>query len=313
MDQEQLLKTHGALTVVRRSASLSAAVASVAFLVIYASGQTQVNTSFLPLNVGPEWKTCIRLVNREDQPISIALSAHDDYGRSLAHQSSINHLGSREVRNIEANPTIATLRGTLKLESSRTYAAAVVIESLDGQKADIVPAIRQTATDLFFPVLFAGDHRSKTVTVTNADSTPAHLDIIALAKDGSELHRTFFPLLPSLATQTFTVERLFDSQTLEQMAAVRIISDHKLAGLQTIDPPDRDLVALPALTDARRESSLPVPTSADMRGLWTKVGVFNPGLTSTSVLLKAFDSEHNSLGVFGAAILRPHETHVFFD
>jgi hypothetical protein len=67
----------------------------------------------------------------------------------------------------------------------------VVIESLDGTKLEVISAIQETSKDLIFPLLLSGDYSSKTLTVLNADSTAANLEIIALNQKGSELGRTF--------------------------------------------------------------------------------------------------------------------------
>jgi hypothetical protein len=279
MHLEQFPTGRGWIVKVRPVVILALTVGAVAALVIHASGQQQANISYVVgVEGGKDWNTTVRLTNLEEQQIEIALAAYDGHGRSLKHAHERTDLGSKRIESMEAHRIFSALSGSLKVESSSRYTAALVLESLDGNKVEIIPAIRQTSNDLVFPALFAGDDSFKKITELNAGSTAANLDIIALAKDGSELQRTFFPLLPSMGTQTSSLERLFSGQTLEELAVVRITSDKTLVGLQTIDPPEGDLVGLPALTTPRREWSLPVQTSTEMRELWTTIGVFNPGL-----------------------------------
>jgi hypothetical protein len=277
------------------------------------AGQERSKTSYLPgLDLGEQWQTTIDLGNLEEQQIRLVVSAYDRYGKSLAQGAGERYLAARATQRIEARRAFSPLSGTLKIESGGNHTAAVVIESLDGTKLEIIPAIQETSKDLVFPLLLSGDYSSKTLTVLNADSMPANLEIIALSQNGSELGRTSFPLLAPLATENLAVQRLFSSKTLEETAAVRIISGNMLAGLQTITSINGDLAGLTALTTKRQEWRFPIQTVAGSQKLWTTIGVFNAGEIPASIVVEGLDANNNSLGVLDRSTLSPAATYRFF-
>jgi pimeloyl-ACP methyl ester carboxylesterase len=273
------------------------------------AAQDPVKTSYLlNLEMGQEWQTTLHVSNLEDQQSHIALTSRDSYGGLLGHGPTEQYLASRATQSRDAQKVLPPLTAVLKIESRGNYLVAATFQSLDGKKLEIIPAIQDTSNHLVFPLLFAGDHTFKKLTVLNVESTAANLEIIAVARDGSELQRIFFPALRPMASQTFEVERLFGSQTLEEMAAVRIISDKMLAGLQTVDPPKSDLVALPALTETRREWFFPVVFRGRTDELRAIVGIFNVDQLPASVTAEAFDTDHNSLGLIDRAVISPGAT-----
>jgi hypothetical protein len=82
-------------------------------------------------------------------------------------------------------------------------------------------------------------------------------------------------------------------------------------GLQLVNPPNGDLVGLPALTSTSQAWSFPIVTTGGEIDLSISVSLFNPGKDFTAVSVKAFDTENNSLGIIEAIILLPGAVHSF--
>jgi hypothetical protein len=284
-------------------------LAIVAVTVNRSAGQGRVKTSYLlGLDLGPEWQTTLHLTNLEDQQIKIAATAYDRYGALLGRLSAERRLEQRATQSLQRE--LPPLTGTIKIESPGDHLVAATLQSLDGKKLEVIPAIRQTSKHLVFPLLYPGDHSFKKLTLLNVESGMANLEIVALAKDGAELQRTFFPMLSFMASETLDIGRLFSSETLEQLAAIRVLSDKELVGVQTVDPPGGDLVGLPALSTSGEEWQFPILATLADRELWTSVGLFNPAETPASVTVEAFDAANASLGVIDRTTVAPLATHL---
>jgi hypothetical protein len=118
------------------------------------AGQEWSDVSYLlGLNMGQQWQSGRELVNDEEQPIKLVLSAYDRYGKSLQQGTGERHLAPRATQSVETRRAFPPLSGTLNIESSGNHTAAMVIESLDGTKLEIVPAIQETSSDFVLPVL----------------------------------------------------------------------------------------------------------------------------------------------------------------
>jgi len=185
----------------------------------------------------------------------------------------------------------------------------VVFRSLDAMKSEAIPAMHRASQQLDFPPLLDGDADSKMVALFNLDSFPANLEVLAFDQTDSELGRGPLPPLAPMASHAFALKDLFSPQILAQLSTVRVISDRSMMGLQLVDPPDDDLVGLPALTSTSQNWSFAIVTRSTEVELWTAVGLFNPGAAATTVTVEAFDATNTSLGVIDGATILPGATH----
>ena len=126
---------------------------------------------------------------------------------------------------------------------------------------------------------------------------------------GAELHQTSLSPLSPMASHTVAVKDFVSAQLLEQLATILVLSDRGILGLQTVDPPDGDLVGLPALTTTSQGWFFPIVTTGGAVELWTAVGLFNPGKVSTAVTVEAFDAQNTSLGIIASTTLWPGTSH----
>jgi hypothetical protein len=91
-----------------------------------------------------------------------------------------------------------------------------------------------------------------------------------------------------MASHTFAVRDLFSGDILQQLSTVRVISDRGIVGLQLVDPPDGDLVGLPALTTTSQKWSFPLAAQSEggkLRNsyyLMFEVGVFTMIMSAKS-------------------------------
>jgi surface antigen len=246
------------------------------------------------------------LTNLGSRELRVNFAAYDEDGEFLG--ASTIRLAAQATRTLETGEVLPE-SGTLKVEAKEHLWVGAIFRTRDGTKAEVLPALGDPSRQLDFPALLPGDLSGKTITLLNPDAASASLELIALDQTGAELSRTLLPSLPPMASHTFAVQDLFSADILQQLATVRVISDRRLVGLQLVDPPDGDLVGLPALTITSREWSFPIATRGEAGELWTAVGLFNPGEVATSVTVEAFDAAHHSLGIIDSLTLLPGAAH----
>jgi surface antigen len=275
--------------------------------VAHAGREAAQSWYFLPYPArGQGWQTIVMLTNLGSRELRVNFAAYDEDGEFLG--ASTIRLAAQATRTLETGEVLPE-SGTLKVEAKEHLWVGAIFRTRDGTKAEVLPALDDPSRQLDFPALLPGDLSGKTITLLNSDSASAHLEVVALDQGGAELSRTLLPSLPPMASQTFAVRDLFSGDILQQLSTVRVISDRGIVGMQLVDPPDGDLVGLPALTVTSREWSFPIATRSEAGELWTAVGLFNPGEVATSVTVEAFDEANNSLGVIESLTLLPGATH----
>ncbi len=150
----------------------------------------------------------------------------------------------------------------------------------------------------------------ETITLLNPNTTSASVNIIALDKEGYEIDRNALPSLSSMESKTFPLIEIFGPRILKDLSTVRAVSDSNIIGLQLVDYPGVDLVGLPALTTTSKGWTFPIATKGENFGLWTKVGILNPGNDIANVTIVAFDASNNSLGIIQSQTILPGVTYV---
>jgi hypothetical protein len=275
--------------------------------VAHAGQEAAQSWYFLPYPArGQGWQTIVMLTNLGSRELRVNFAAYDEDGEFLG--ASTIRLAAQATRTLETGEVLPE-SGTLKVEAKEHLWVGAIFRTRDGTKAEVLPALGDPSRQLDFPALLPGDLSGKTITLLNPDAASASLELIALDQTGAELSRTLLPSLPPMASHTFAVRDLFSGDTLQQLSTVRVISDRGIVGLQLVEPPDGDLVGLPALTVTSREWSFPIAARSEAGELWTSVGLFNLGEVSTSVTVEAFDDANNSLGIIDGATLLPGATH----
>jgi phosphodiesterase/alkaline phosphatase D-like protein len=275
--------------------------------VAHAGREAAQSWYFLPYPArGQGWQTIVMLTNLGSRELRVNFAAYDEDGEFLG--ASTIRLAAQATRTLETGEVLPE-GGTLKVEAKEHLWVGAIFRTRDGTKAEVLPALDDPSRQLDFPALLPGDLSGKTITLLNPDAASASLELIALDQTGAELSRTLLPSLPPMASHTFAVRDLFSGDILQQLSTVRVISDRGIVGLQLVDPPDGDLVGLPALTITSQEWSFPIATQGEAGELWTSVGLFNLGEVSTSVTVEAFDDANNSLGIIDGATLLPGATH----
>src|SRR3990172_788346 len=172
---------------------------------------TGSNTLIFPLPpINEDWKTTISIINLEDKRVNIKLSSiNEEDEQSLAETFSITTLEAGETNTIE------TESRSLMIESNGSILGTALIETTDGKKSEVIPAIKEASTQLDFPTLADGDTPFKNITLLNVDSSPANIEVIALHADGHLIdHETSLTLL-SMESWTFNIGDFFSSQSLD--------------------------------------------------------------------------------------------------
>jgi hypothetical protein len=234
---------------------------------------------------GQGWQTIVMLANLGSRGLRVNLAAYDEGGEFLG--ASTIRLAAQATRTLETGEVLPE-SGTLKVEAKEHLWVGAIFRTRGGTKAEVLPALGDPSRQLDFPALLPGDLSGKTITLLNPDAASASLELIALDQKGAELSRTLLPSLPPMASHTFAVQDLFSADILQQLATVRVVSDRRLVGLQLVDPPDGDLVGLPALTITNREWSFPIATQSEggkLRNsyyLMFEVGVFTMIMSAKS-------------------------------
>src|SRR5262249_59413056 len=134
---------------------------------------------------GKDWQTTINLLNLEDQQIEPTLAAYQRDGLFLGSIPALTRLEAHATQTVEAHLGLPPGSAALKLESRGNCVGTASFKTLDGRKAEVIPAIREASQQLSFPLLLAGDYRFKQITLLNTDSASANLLVSRGNTEGS--------------------------------------------------------------------------------------------------------------------------------
>ncbi|MBI4223090.1 MAG: hypothetical protein HY607_10490 [Planctomycetes bacterium] len=283
-----------------------------------ANDQDTINNSnilyFPAINPGKDIQTTVSITNTEckckQKRANVTLTSYDKEGSQLDIVPTTSHLRASKTKTIGARIFPSDTK-SLKIESNGNLIGNTIFKTKDGTKSEVVPAIKQPASQLDFPALASYDdlYIYETITLFNPNTAPASVNIIALDKDGYEIdHDTLSPL-SSMESRDITLVDIFNGSTLKNLYTVRVVSDNDIVGFQLVDYPAVDLVGLPALTTASKAWTFPIVTKGENLKLWTKVGILNPGNDIAYFTVEAFDSSNNSLGIIYNQKLFPGATY----
>jgi hypothetical protein len=267
-------------------------------------------TLFFPdIIAGKDWKTTISVANPSSKEASISEAFFAAKGEFLESLSASLRLGPGESRQIESKRLPAEA-SWLKVAASGPVLGRLSVASSDGKKSESVPVTGRTSRVSDFPLLLQDGVKHKALALLNPSEGSAGMEIIALDENGAELAREALPELPSMENVRVLVSDVFkDDTVLENVATFRVVSDREIAGMQIENPPDTDLIGMPALTRTGAEWFLPVIKKASGAELYTTAYVFNSGKSSATVAMEAFDISQSSLGVFDRTVLLPGAIH----
>lgn len=266
---------------------------------------TNVNTSYLPIiGLGGNEHIIINFVNNDSVAIDLRVTAYSADGMSLGEVSPIIWLESGEAKDVDAE-TLPPGTASLKMESTGNIEASIHLQSADSQKSEVILFIADTSTNLEFPTLTAGDIQYKMIKLFTPDSSASQLTFEAFDNNGLLLESNNSYSLSSLQSMSIPLSTVFGKATMTSVSTVRIKSNNNIVGLQFVDIPDGDIVAIPALTTASTGWTFPISTKEADLELWTKVGILNPGDTFASINVEAFDADNKSLGIVDTLSLLP--------
>lgn len=269
---------------------------------------------FPTINSSRDWQTTVSITNVEckcnQRKANVSLTAYDKKGSQLGIVPAISHLGAGKIKTINAR-TFPSDTKSLKIESDGNLIGNTIFKTKDGTKSEVIPAIKEPASQLDFPALASYDdvYIYETITLLNPNTAPASVNIIALDKDGYEIDRDSLSPLSSMESRDITLVDIFNGSTLKNLYTVRVVSDSNITGLQLVDYPEVDLVGLPALTTTSKVWRFPIVTKGENLELWTKVGILNPGNDTAYFTVEAFDISNNSLGIIYNQKLFPGATY----
>jgi hypothetical protein len=269
------------------------------------------------LNAGEGWRTTINLLNCESNPVALRLTSYDEFGRELGVFPGLSELAGQQTLALDG-AVLVSGTATLKIETQGRIVANARLVSADGTQAEAIPALN-TARRLVFPLLPSDSLAQNRFTLLNTGAEAAYLELVALNRDGGELMRATLPPLEAMASRSVTPDEIFrgigagrvepaDGHTRRaqpEVASVRLISDQPVAGLQVIEAPRGDLLALPALAAGSRALTFYLPRADEAPELQAAVWLFNPGEQPGSVSIEAFDAENQSLGLIEQSELQP--------
>ncbi|GJQ47880.1 MAG: hypothetical protein HKUEN01_02660 [Candidatus Kuenenia stuttgartiensis] len=267
------------------------------------------------INPGKDWQTTISITNSEckckQRRVNATLTAYDKDGLSLEVIKNVIRLRANKTKTFHSQ-TLPTDAESLRVESNGSIICNAIFKTRDGTKSEVVPAIKESSRQLDFPALLSYDdlYIYKTITLLNPNTNPASIDIVALDKDGYEIDLNDLPSLSSMESKTFSLVDIFDPRILKDLSTVRVNSDSNIIGLQLVDYPAVDLVGLPALTTTSKGWTFPIATKGENFDLWTKVGILNPCNNIANVIIEAFDTSSNSLGIIHSQTILPGVTYV---
>jgi hypothetical protein len=259
----------------------------------------------LRLDANPPLEATLTLTNPEAQDAVVAFTGYRADGTRLVGRSVTSRLSGGATSRFEV-PLLAPPGGdTLMLRAQGHVLATELLTQLDGRKAEVVPVVQEQSRQLVFPPLLRGDQQHRKIVLLNPASSSASVQVAVLDRAGSALAQSVEFSLAPLQTLAVPLADLFSPDTMRQLATVRVSATTPILGLQFIDAPAWDLIALPALTATSREWSFPIVHHGGGIELWTSVNVFNPGAVSVTLTIEAFDDAAVPLGIVDATTVLP--------
>jgi hypothetical protein len=271
-----------------------------------ASDNQSSKNYYFPFYFGQNYKTTISLAPLSNQQINAQLGFYDQEGIILKQPSSLAIPATGIIQNLGVESAASPSAKILRVVANKDLFANSILVSPDGKKTEIVPALGASSRQLDFPLLLAGVQGQKTITVVNLGSSAANPEAIALDAMGTDLGHRLLPILPSLASQTLSVDQLFNAPDSQQLATVRVIANGNLGGVQYFSALEGDLLALPALgATTSRTWYFPLVPNAQNIALWMDVRLFNQGETQSALTIEAFDAANIPLGTVATPSLLP--------
>ena len=286
------------------SASFLLSFASIIFgiSVLYANSAHSASTPhsyFYPrVNVGADSTTTLIVINVGAIPATIQMSSYSSDGK-LGQQSVGGSPLLPGERRAYSQETGAWPAGTasLKVESDGAVLNFLMVEGNNGKKLEAIPPTTDPATVLTFPILVEGKTAWTEISVLNAGSGVADLEIVALDPDGIVLARKDLTSISAAAGITVNATTLFDAAVIDSTAVIQIYSSQRLAGVQLFgSDSDSDFAALSAPLSEGNKLVLPVFTEGGGTPLWTQIGLFNPRDGPVHIDIEALDAQQQSLG-----------------
>lgn len=290
-------------------------------------------TIYFPrLHLGQGWKTTISITNADDKDLSLTFTARDQLGgaqsvitplsraeewllrihgqKSLEQRFNLTRLAAGQTNTIslESMP-IGT--ESLEIKSDGNVIGTAIFQSIDGKKAETLPAVRETARTLIFPPLSQGDLTHKNLLLFNPNQNETTAELIALDELGNEVVRRHLLPFTAFESRAIATSELLADHELQNTMAVKVVSDHSLVGWQIVSSPDTDILGMHALTAAGKKWGLPVLSKLGVLELWNQYAIFNPGNEPAKLMVELFDTADKHLLTVNLPDLPPDVTSFF--
>jgi len=285
-------------------------------VVVQGRPQSASFSYFYPrVEFGEGWKTSLSLVNMGQNASNVRLLAYNAGGTLIKDIGISPAIMPGERRDYPTeNGAWPDGIASLKVESEGAIYSYLMLENSDGSALEAIMPVADRATTLTFPLVTGGAQSWSQLSLLNVGSEQAMLQAVALDANGQILATAVLSPLSPMASSTVSVADLFDSATIGSIAAVQVVANKPLAGLQLFGSGnDSDIAALPAPLTEGQELFLPVFQEGDGVPLWTVIGLINPRDGPVSIKIEAFDAQHRSLALFSdPTILSAHGSYFFY-
>jgi surface antigen len=203
---------------------------------------TKINTSYLPdIYFGENYLSTISIRNIEAYETEVVLTAYNAGGNNLGVVESITRLGPDEIVTIDENE-LPLGTASIKIETNGNIDANLTLSSLDNERSKAIKSITESSSQIDFPLLIDNDAFNKIIFLLNPNAINSSVTIVALDKDGYEIARNTIEPLSKMESISFYMADIFNSEILNDISTVRVLSDHNITGLQFVDILDYNLV-----------------------------------------------------------------------
>jgi hypothetical protein len=257
--------------------------------------------SYFPAAKPLDQHSTFYLSNQSENAKDVTLLAYDKSGINLGALS--RHLGAGGTVSITSSELPAS---TASLTFSSDFISGLqVIESADGGKAEAIKAIEATSNQLDFPQLLDGDSGSKTLFILNPSPVLATATLVLFDAQGAEIRHINLGRLGANESRAVGLGSLLRGSGLTRTGLVRISSDTNLVGFQLIDPPEGDIVALPALVSYGNQWEIPLASAVNAFGVLTEARLFNPSDRFVMADVETVNETNQSVGSPARLLVAP--------
>jgi len=271
-------------------------ISSALLLGLCAASQAAPGRTYYTLGLSghAQLYTVVYVQNENNKAIEVQVMPVNSQGQNLSEGASSFILQPGATRIFSRGDWPATAESA-KFESSVPINVSTYFSSADASRSEIIPALQNSGTQLYFPSLAVDSATEKQILLMNGGDSLDVPVLSALDKHGRVIFERSLPALPAQGTEHVALAELVESSSLADVASVRVRSTQPLRGFQISGVAGGDYAGLPALAGEGTQFFADLSAMRSDTRLWTVIAAFNTSEKPETYHVELLDAQKNTL------------------